>query len=258
MRALLHLLGRPVQSSRMLILSIVTLLLAQRSLSDKSSNSNNAWNLKFSDPNRGGKFLNIPIHYGNWVPISAAKALVEEVANRQRGVTPEVTAKQDDQEAVVEGERRADHGDVVYINTPNQYKAQHHPHHYQQTNYRQQQQHRQPVHNNNNNQRRQDASKSIRFSHNNLNVDASRRNTKKLPPPPVHLIKLDKIPSETNRCNNSSSSNQHSLPLFLHSTHSVHLIHSIFSTHPSPVSPLHHHEESSMTNPPLISMPLKQ
>ena len=124
------------------------------------------------------------------MPISAAKALVEEVANRQRGVTPEVTAKQDDQEAVVEGERRADHGDVVYINTPNQYKAQHHPHHYQQTNYRQQQQHRQPVHNNNNNQRRQDASKSIRFSHNNLNVDASRRNTKKLPPPPVHFNQI--------------------------------------------------------------------
>jgi len=182
MRALLHLLGRPVQSSRMLILSIVTLLLAQRSLSDKSSNSNNAWNLKFSDPNRGGKFLNIPIHYGNWVPITAAKALVEEVANRQRGVIPEVTAKQDDQEAVVEGDRRADHGDVVYINTPHHYKG----HHHQQTNYRQQQQHRQPVHN----QRRQDASKSIRFSHNNLNVDASRRNTKKLPPPPVHFNQI--------------------------------------------------------------------
>ena len=47
-----------------------------------------AWNLKFSDPNRGGKFLNIPIHYGDWVPITAAKALVEEVANRQRQQAP--------------------------------------------------------------------------------------------------------------------------------------------------------------------------
>ena len=48
-----------------------------------------AWNLQFSDPNRGGKFLNIPIHYGDWVPITAAKALVEEVANRQRQVPRE-------------------------------------------------------------------------------------------------------------------------------------------------------------------------
>ena len=36
--------------------------------------------MKYSDQSRGGRFLNIPIHYGDWVPITAAKALVEEVA----------------------------------------------------------------------------------------------------------------------------------------------------------------------------------
>ena len=151
-----------------------------------------AWNLKFSDPNRGGKFLNIPIHYGDWVPITAAKALVEEVANRHRGVldtSDQVQAKVDTEP--VESDRRADHAGVVYVDTKHRgYQTQfRHPQPHQQ--HQQHQQHKRPVHNNNvHNHRRQDASKAIRFSHvnhNNINVDASRRNTKKLPPPPVHF-----------------------------------------------------------------------
>ena len=146
-----------------------------------------AWNLKFSDPSRGGKFLNIPIHYGDWVPITAAKALVEEVASRHQRprerldktapVAKEV--KEDTQEQ--ESDRRADHGGLVYVDTHNKNRGY-------QTNFRHHQpkQHHntRPVqHHNTNNNRRQDA-KSIRFSQSNLNVDASRRNTKKLPPPP--------------------------------------------------------------------------
>ena len=124
------------------------------------------------------------------MPITAAKALVEEVASRHQHPAPApapAAAKQDVapvEPAGGEADRRADHGDVVFVNSYNKNKnrgyqthfRQHHPQHHQHH-------HRQPVHNSNNN-RRQDA-KAIRFSHNNnINVDASRRNTKKLPPPP--------------------------------------------------------------------------
>ena len=151
---------------------------------DPHQNVLQAWNLKFSDPNRGGKFLNIPIHYGDWVPITAAKALVEEVANRQRqqNVPRERVDKRpadpikEDTQPELEADRRADHGGVHYVDTKNRGY---------QTNFRHhQQQQRHHVQHHNTNTRRQDA-KSIRFSsQNHLNADASRRNTKKLPPPP--------------------------------------------------------------------------
>ena len=125
------------------------------------------------------------------MPITAAKALVEEVASRHQHPAPAPAAAKQDvapvEPAGGEADRRADHGDVVFVNSYNKNKnrgyqthfRQHHPQHHQH----QQHHHRQPVHNSNNN-RRQDA-KAIRFSHNNnINVDASRRNTKKLPPPP--------------------------------------------------------------------------
>jgi len=38
------------------------------------------WDLKFSDPDSNGKFLNVPIFYGNWVPITRAKAAIDQVA----------------------------------------------------------------------------------------------------------------------------------------------------------------------------------
>jgi hypothetical protein len=31
------------------------------------------WKLKFSDPAREGRFLNVPIQYGEWVPINRAR-----------------------------------------------------------------------------------------------------------------------------------------------------------------------------------------
>ena len=77
-----------------------------------------AWNLQFSDPNRGGKFLNIPIHYGDWVPITAAKALVEEVANRQRQTPRErvdkrpAPAKEDAKEVKATRRRQRGPGDA--------------------------------------------------------------------------------------------------------------------------------------------------
>ena len=38
-----------------------------------------SWNLKISDPNRAGKFLNVPIYYGDWVPITKAKAQIDSL-----------------------------------------------------------------------------------------------------------------------------------------------------------------------------------
>merc|ERR1711963_1055049 len=83
-----------------------------------------------------------------------------------------------------------------------------------QTSFRHHQQHHRPVHHNPNN-RRQDASKGIRFSHNNINVDASRRNTKKLPPPPPthfnqigqNVVRNKPVPKPVPVSNDKSSTN---------------------------------------------------
>merc|ERR550532_211718 len=169
--------------TKMYLLGAITFMVVTTSLADKQ----NAWNLKFSDPNRGGKFLNIPIHYGDWVPITAAKALVEEVANRQRQQVPRERVDKSpvkDESKPEESDRRADHGGVHYVDTHNKNRGY-------QTNFRhhqpqpQQEQQGHHVQHHNTNTRRQDQSKSIRFSgQNHLSADASRRNTKKLPPPP--------------------------------------------------------------------------
>jgi len=42
--------------------------------------ADDSWNLKISDPNREGKFLNVPIYYGDWVPITKAKATIDSIA----------------------------------------------------------------------------------------------------------------------------------------------------------------------------------
>ncbi len=36
-------------------------------------NTVQTWKLKFSDPAREGRFLNVPIQYGEWVPINRAR-----------------------------------------------------------------------------------------------------------------------------------------------------------------------------------------
>ena len=56
-----------------------------------------SWNLKISDPNRAGKFLNVPIYYGDWVPITQAKAQIDslvagfDVASRREDGTDGVS-----------------------------------------------------------------------------------------------------------------------------------------------------------------------
>lgn len=41
----------------------------------------NQWSLKHSSPTRDGKFLNVPVYYGDWVPINSAKAQIESLAS---------------------------------------------------------------------------------------------------------------------------------------------------------------------------------
>jgi len=101
----------------------------------------NAWTLKYSDPSREGRFLDIPLHYGDWVPIDHAKALVEKVANRftQEGVgTPAVVhqrqeqahARQDQPHKATSHQRqdladdRVDTGEPVYVNTYPRHRGQ--------------------------------------------------------------------------------------------------------------------------------------
>lgn len=88
---------------------------------------NNVWNLKYSDPSRTGKRLSIPLHYGDWVPIDKARALVEDLA---RGFTGQTAVKKkdsvshqliQDEDILVApldvAEDRIDYGEPIYINT---------------------------------------------------------------------------------------------------------------------------------------------
>jgi len=97
----------------------------------------NAWTLKYSDPSREGRFLDIPLHYGDWVPIDHAKALVEKVASRftQEGVaTPAVVHQRQEQAHVRQdtghqrqdlADDRVDTGEPVYVNTYPRHRGQH-------------------------------------------------------------------------------------------------------------------------------------
>jgi len=133
---------------------------------DKPQHSN-AWTLKESDPARAGRFLNIPIHYGNWVPITAAKALVEEVA---RGRLPHKPLERKEEEVEQgDADRRADKGDVVYVNHHNRG----HPNHRQyQTKFRPPP----PT----SNTRRQDSSKAIRYPSHKQKLQEKQQQAKKI------------------------------------------------------------------------------
>ena len=146
--------------------------------------------MKYSDQSRGGRFLNIPIHYGDWVPITAAKALVEEVArgrlpSRHSQHAQPAERKEEAVAAAGESERRADQGDVVFVNQPGRGQTNHRQY---QTNFR-----HHSKHPGSKNLRRQDSSKSIRYppAHKKHIIDKqqkqqNRRNHKK-PPPTNHF-----------------------------------------------------------------------
>lgn len=54
--------------------------------------SNPLWSVTLSDPDRQGRFLSVPVQYGNWVPIAHAKQTIEAVASKvQAGLSPVIT-----------------------------------------------------------------------------------------------------------------------------------------------------------------------
>merc|ERR1719244_1053409 len=93
----------------------------------------NAWNLRYSEGSRSGRFLSIPLHYGDWVPIGKAKALVEDLIKGVNG-HDKVGEKEFDSNILINEEDilvapedvaqdRIDHGEPIYVNThpKNQY-----------------------------------------------------------------------------------------------------------------------------------------
>ena len=54
--------------------------------SSQSYKGRNQWSLKHSSPTRDGKFLNVPVYYGDWVPINSAKAQIESLASSVESV----------------------------------------------------------------------------------------------------------------------------------------------------------------------------
>ena len=62
-----------------IILGLVSIILT--SLSTVQT-QNNGWDLKISRADeRDGRFLNVPIYYGDWVPIETAKSTIQNVAS---------------------------------------------------------------------------------------------------------------------------------------------------------------------------------
>ncbi len=51
------------------------------------------WSLRISDSSRDGRFLNVPIYYGDWVPITKAKQTIEAVASKIEAATKPVRRK---------------------------------------------------------------------------------------------------------------------------------------------------------------------
>ena len=45
------------------------------------------WSLRLSDTSRDGRFLNVPIYYGDWVPITKARQTIEAVASKIEAAT---------------------------------------------------------------------------------------------------------------------------------------------------------------------------
>jgi hypothetical protein len=142
------------------------------------NNNRQSWSLRLSDSTRAGRFLNVPIYYGDWVPLTKAKQTIEAVAakiqNNLRRQDPPLEIITAD-----EPEDRLDNKPVYYQQTvpyekypshQQQQQQQHHHQSQQQHHYKHPQQQTHPWRNHKRPQqlRRQ---------------DYTRRNHRKLPPP---------------------------------------------------------------------------
>ena len=85
-----HLLN--VFKSRVVCFFIISVIFLGITSADKARNQ---WSLRHSNPTSDGKFLNVPVYYGDWVPIGSAKAQIESLASSVE-VIPNSNRRQDD------------------------------------------------------------------------------------------------------------------------------------------------------------------
>ena len=138
--------------------------------------SDEPWSLRISNSGRDGRFLNVPIYYGDWVPISRAKQTIEAVASKIQAANKPVRRK-DPPPDIITADQPEDRLDIVV--QPNVPYEVHNPshHHQQQQRHHWSQPQKHPSHQ--------------RFSHHQHrpNQQQRRRNNdrtrghRKLPPP---------------------------------------------------------------------------
>ena len=95
---------------------IHTVLVCVLTISIKADREN-AWNLRISDTSRDGRFLNVPIYYGDWVPITKAKQTIEAVASKIEAATKSLRSRVDPPPEIItadQPEDRVDHQIVPY------------------------------------------------------------------------------------------------------------------------------------------------
>ena len=85
-----HLLN--VFNSRVVCFFTISVIFLGITSADKSRNQ---WSLRHSNPTSDGQFLNVPIFYGDWVPVGSAKAQIESLASSHKAI-PNSNRRQDD------------------------------------------------------------------------------------------------------------------------------------------------------------------
>ena len=140
----------------------------------QSNEHQQAWSLRISDSARDGRFLNVPIYYGDWVPISKAKQTIEAVASKIEAAVKPPVRRKDPPPEIITADQPEDRLDIVVSHVPYEVhpsqQQQHQRHHWSQ-----QQQHQKHPHQ--------------RYHHqNHQRPQWSRRNDRtrghrKLPPP---------------------------------------------------------------------------
>ena len=93
------------------------------------------WSLRVSDSNdRNGRFLNVPIFYGDWVPITKARQTIEAVASKIEAATNPHRRK-DPPPQIITADRPEDRLDTVQLqpqHVPYDPTSHHHHHHQRQ------------------------------------------------------------------------------------------------------------------------------
>jgi len=145
------------------------------------------WSLRLSNSGRDGRFLNVPIYYGDWVPITRAKQTIQAVASKIEAATKQY---RDPPPEIITADQPEDRLDTIVPYDPSQnhhYATQHsHNQHHSQrlqpsfrpSSHQQQQQQQQTQHH----QSQWHHRPNLRRQPENTRTRGHRR----LPPPSAH------------------------------------------------------------------------